>query len=80
MSSFDLNVDRLLGAESKRAWVGIQARNELKRQVVRDSPGAYNRDVALSSDGGYRVMGSEESDSKHSLREDTHSQLRESDQ
>ncbi len=77
VSSVDHNSDRVLGEESRRAWTRVQGRYDKKRKILRDNPGAVGEDLTITPEGGYSLMSSEESQLKHSTREDSHSRLRE---
>jgi len=60
VSSYDYNVDRIVGAEAKERWQAVEKREALKRGVVHDTPGATKQDLSVLPDGNYRVMKPEE--------------------
>lgn len=60
VSSYDYEVDRIVGAEAEQRWSAVEQREALKRSVMRDAPGATKQDLSALPDGSYRVMSSGE--------------------
>lgn len=56
VSEYDLNVDRVIGADADKGRAAIDARNERKMKVLRENPGTSSPDLSLNPDGTYRVM------------------------
>lgn len=56
VSEYDMNVDRVIGNDAKKAWTAIEDRNGQKQEALRDNPGATPYDLSLNPDGTYRMM------------------------
>jgi len=55
LSAHDYEVDRVVGAYSKQAWVGISARQKDKSRLIEET-GASGFDLSRQADGSYKIM------------------------
>jgi hypothetical protein len=67
VSSYDYEVDRIVGAEAQERWGAVEKREALKRSVMRES-GASKQDLSALPDGSYRVMAPEEKSTTRNTR------------
>jgi len=67
VSSYDYEVDRIVGAEAQERWGSVAQREAAKRSVLRDS-GAEKQDLSVLPDGSYRVMAPEEKKTTRNTR------------
>jgi putative FmdB family regulatory protein len=58
--SIDYNADRVIGRDAESRWKTITERQDYKRKVLRDNPGATGFDLSRTRDGDYKVMKPEE--------------------
>lgn len=58
--SLDVHIDRVIGQHAKQGWEAEDARQQEKRRVLRQNPGAKTEDLSLQPDGSYRVRKPEE--------------------
>jgi len=60
VSSWDQNVDRIIGADAKKKWGVIDERDRHKQEMLRNNPGKTKADLAKNPDGTYHVMQGDE--------------------
>ena len=60
VSSYDANVDRVIGDHSEKGWGSVQKRHSRKRDVLRSNPNKTGFDLGRTVDNDYRVLKSEE--------------------
>ena len=60
--SIDYNADRVIGRDSEQKWKVAAERQAIKRQVIKDTPGATGKDLTHTYDDAqpYAVMKPEE--------------------
>jgi len=68
VSAYDYNVDRIVGADAAERWGTVEQRDSVKREVLRDAPGATKKDLSALPDGSYRVMATEEKKTTRNTR------------
>lgn len=68
VSAYDYSVDRIVGADAADRWATVDKRNSVKREVLRDAPGATKKDLSVLPDGSYRVMEKEEKKTTRNTR------------
>lgn len=56
VSSFDLHVDRIIGASAEKGWAFQDGRDKEKREVLREHPEADTSDLSEAPDGEWEVM------------------------
>ena len=56
VSSYDANVDRVIGDHSSSSWESIGQRHARKREVLRDNPNKTGFDLGRTVENDYRVM------------------------
>lgn len=56
VSSYDANVDRVIGGHSKQSWDQISLRHARKREVLRDNPDKTGWDLGRTLEGDYELM------------------------
>jgi len=60
VSSYDANVDRVIGEHARGSWDAIAQRHTRKREVLRNNPGKTGWDLGRTLDGDYQPMKTEE--------------------
>jgi len=60
VSSYDANVDRVIGEHSRGSWDAISKRHTRKREVLRNNPGKTGWDLGRTLDGDYQLMKAKE--------------------
>jgi len=60
VSSYDANVDRVIGDHAKGSYEQISKRHERKREVIRDNPGTSGHDLSRTDTGDYRILNKDE--------------------
>ena len=68
VSSYDSNVDRVIGDHSENSWQHIQKRHSRKRDVLRSNPNKTGFDLGRTMDNDYRVLKSEEREASETAR------------
>ena len=56
IADVDYEVDRIIANDAEGKWEQIEARDEYKRSIIRDYPGATSDDLSREPDGTYSVM------------------------
>jgi len=56
ISEVDYGVDRAVATDAEKKWDDIEARNAVKRALLRDNPGMTKEDLSREPDGTYEVM------------------------
>jgi predicted nucleic acid-binding Zn ribbon protein len=56
VSSYDANVDRVIGDHSQKSWGVIDQRHSRKREVLRGSPDKTGWDLGRTVDGDYELI------------------------
>ena len=69
VSSYDANVDRVIGSHSDTSWKAIQKRHSRKRDVLRSNPTKDGFDLGRTVDHDYRIMKSSEKDAAQTARD-----------
>lgn len=77
VSTIDHNIDRIAGQRAEQQWAGIEANQASKREILHSTPGATGKDLSRLPEGGYRVMDSNESTGKESIRTSHNNKLAE---
>ncbi len=60
VSSYDANVDRVIGDHSRGSWEQVSKRHTRKREVLRNNPGKTGWDIGRTADNDYRLIYPEE--------------------
>jgi hypothetical protein len=68
VTSVDQEIDRIIGQDAQEKWAVIDQREAHKREILRESPKHSNADLSMNPDGSFRVMDSQEKQSKNSMR------------
>lgn len=56
VSALDYDADRIVGEDARRRWDGYEKKEERRRELLRQYPGATKEDLAVLPNGDYRVM------------------------
>jgi putative FmdB family regulatory protein len=68
VSSYDANVDRVIGEHSRGSWDSISKRHTRKREVLRENPGKTGWDLGRTLDGDYQLIGADERNAAETAR------------
>ena len=56
VTELDMNLDRVVAEDAVKGWAAIEARDEVKQEVLEANPGKTTYDLSKNPDGTYRVM------------------------
>lgn len=68
VSSYDSNVDKVIGDHAKGSYEQITKRHERKREIIRDNPGVSGHDLSRTDDGDYRILNKNERNASETAR------------
>jgi len=69
VSSFDAQVDRVIGTHAKEGWGVIEERHSEKQRILKNNPGVTGADISRTDDGEYRIMQPQERQAAETAKE-----------
>lgn len=68
VSSYDANVDRVIGDHAETSWKSIDNRLSHKRKILNNHQGITGFDLSRQKDGDYRIMSAQERKASETAR------------